>query len=235
VLLPDANDETTHIGRKKILARIHSAAQLLSLKDRQPTGDTALLIGDPTSDLIHSKSATEDLAVLFGREEMGMTACTLLQRNATKTAVLDALKKSFRAYVHLGHGGYDGNNLYFALAPEEKGSNLYPQEIVEQDWKKNAPHVHQACCYLGYTLRVGGGRFNSHPSAALYAGASSVLSSTLPLFDEEDAEFCRMLYDKALQPDITLADALLETRNGCETPVVWAQTTLWGNPNVRLV
>jgi CHAT domain-containing protein len=89
-------------------------------------------------------------------------------------------------------------------------------------------------------LGQGGGRFDGHPTAALIAGASCVLSSVHALWDDSAKEFSERLYGKALHPDqpLCLSAALLQTRREMaandDNPLLWATTVLWGNPWARL-
>ena len=89
--------------------------------------------------------------------------------------------------------------------------------------------------------RRGGGRFDGHPTAALLARASCVLSSVHALWDDTAAEFNALFYSRVLDAKnpLPLGDALLETRREMaekhrENPLVWAMTVLWGNPWARL-
>jgi hypothetical protein len=94
----------------------------------------------------------------------------------------------------------------------------------------------------GARRALGGGRFDGHPTAALVAGASCVLSSVHPMFDRFAAELSDKLYAKALDREhpLTLGATLLQARQEmareyADNPLVWAMTVLWGNPWVRLV
>jgi hypothetical protein len=140
----------------------------------------------------------------------------------------------------MGHGGWDaeGRYLYLTLAGDDQ---LPPQPIAHRRWAHH-PVVHYDCCVVGTTLAQGGGRFDGHPTAALLAGASCVLSSVHPLFDKYAAAFSDTLYAKVLDPrqPLALGAALLETRQEmaaeyADNPLVWATTVLWGNPWARLV
>jgi tetratricopeptide (TPR) repeat protein len=167
----------------------------------------------------------------------------LLDEQANAEAILSALAdEELIFWAQNGHGGRptteDAERVeYLALAGRDR---LLPYSVARLRWK-NAPVVHQDCCVVGTTRGRGGGRFDGHPTAALLAGASCVLSSVHALWDDTAKEFSERLYGKALDAKnpFTLSDALLQTRREMaaahhDNPLIWATTVLWGNPWARL-
>jgi hypothetical protein len=159
----------------------------------------------------------------------------LLDAQATAEVVDAALADPFVLWVHMGHGEWDEEGLYLALAGNSK---YFPRSIARRQWSHH-PIVHYDCCMVGATLAQGGGRFDGHSTAALVAGASCVLSSVNPLFDRYAAQFSEKLYANVLDRRQRVGAALLETRQEmaqeyADNPLVWAMTVLWGNPWVGL-
>jgi hypothetical protein len=117
------------------------------------------------------------------------------------------------------------------------GDKLYPQDVAGR--RLPGTIVHHDCCVVGTTHGRGGGRFDGHPSAALFAGASCVLASAHPLWDDAAAQFSEHLYERLLEGQ-PVGSALLETRRALagtseDNPLLWATTVLWGNPWATLV
>jgi hypothetical protein len=70
----------------------------------------------------------------------------------------------------------------------------------------------------------------------LLAGASCVLCSVLPVWDDTQEEFSGALYRLQLngKKPLAVGEALMAARRKMAreytNPLVWAPTTLWGNP-----
>lgn len=123
-----------------------------------------------------------------------------------------ALHEPFVLWAQMNYGVYDAeeHSLCLLLAGDGK---LSPQQIARHHWAHHTI-VHYDRCLVGATLPRGGGRFDGHPTAALLAGASCVLSSVHPVFDRYAAEFSAKLCAKVLdsQTPLPLGAALLQTR-----------------------
>jgi hypothetical protein len=244
----------TYLGLQRLLPRAHGLGELLSVLRRQ-SGRTyamrsrrhrAVVVGNPlhtgAHPLQYAREAAQGLAKRLRQRgfQLAPQGKALLDTEATAQAVAAALDKPFTLWAQMGHGGWDaeGRYLYLALAGDDK---MPPQSITRRQWAHH-PVVHYDCCVVGATLTPGGGRFDGHPTAALLAGASCVLSSVHPVFDRYAAEFSDRLYAKVLHPQhpLPLGAALLETRQElaaeyADNPLVWATTVLWGNPWAWLV
>lgn len=258
-------EEWTYLGLQRLLPRTHGLGELTEVLQRHPRneengikrpggrrtrtrggrGAPAVVVGNPlhtgTPPLPDSRTAAQALAARLrqGGFQLLPNGEALLDAQATSDAVDAALGEQFVLWAQMGHGGWDadGRYLYLALAGNDK---LSPQPIARRRWTHH-PIVHYDCCVVGTTLAPGGGRFDGHPTAALLAGASCVLSSVHPLFDRYAAAFSDKLYAKALdrQHPLPLGAALLQTRQEMAreyagNPLVWAMTVLWGNPWVQL-
>ncbi len=169
---------------------------------------------------------------------------TLFNHSATAEAVLTALaNEDLGFWGQMGHGSRPGGEdtervEYLALAGTDR---LLPQQVARLRWAQH-PVVHHDCCVTGTTRGRGGGRFDGHPTAALLAGASCVLSSVHALWDDMAAEFSTRLYAKLLRArnPLPLGEALLAIRRAMAkahhaNPLIWATTVLWGNPWARLM
>jgi hypothetical protein len=233
-LLQTSSKENDYLGLQKQLPRIHSALNLMEVKDRTPQTtqgqNSALIVGDPNSNLPSSGPAATNLATNL--TQPGNTL--LLGQNVTVATMEMALATDFALWVQIGHG------THLALALSD--GLLLPEQIRRYNWLATQPIIHHACCLQSWTYGTSGGRFESHPTAALTAGAACVLSSTMELFDKAYAEFIEVLYQKALDKTkpLTYGQAVLETRRAMaakhpNSPMVWAQYALWGNPHARLV
>ncbi len=171
---------------------------------------------------------------------VGYTPRRLSRDEATGAAVLAALNDpGVRLWINLAHGirGPAERGEGIELLALAGADTLDPREVARLDL--HAGIVHNQCCYLGAARGRGGGRFDGHPTAALVAGASCVLSSAHPLWDDAAAEFSARLYHRLLFDGRTVADALLTARREMarewfDNPLVWATTVLWGNPYVTL-
>src|SRR5262249_48076569 len=106
---------------------------------------------------------------------------------ATRQAVLDGLgDEDLTLWISMTHGnrpdeGRTGAE-YLCLSGNDR---LYPQEVA--CLKLPGTIVDHAACVVGTSRGRGGGRFDSHPNAALVAGASCVLASVHSIFDDKAA------------------------------------------------
>jgi tetratricopeptide (TPR) repeat protein len=173
----------------------------------------------------------------------GYTPRLLSRDAATSAAVLSSLKlkeSDVRLWLNLAHGirqdAERGEGIeLLALAGADV---LDPRQVARLTMHSGI--VHNQCCHLGTARGRGGGRFDGHTTAALVAGASCVLSSAHPLWDDAAAEFSARLYHRLLFDRQTVAEALMTARREMAqawsgNPLVWATTAVWGNPWVTLV
>jgi hypothetical protein len=181
---------------------------------------TAVVVGNPVHDGLHTLPGASKAAQSLARgvRLRGLVSVpnsgALLSEHATREAVLAALDSGGPAlWAQMGHGGRPsehGAAEYSAMAGSDK---LRPMDVARLRWT-NHPVVHHDCCVAGTSRGRGGRRFDGHPGAALLAGASCVLSSVHPLWDDSAAEFSELLYHHALLKDqpLSLGAALVETR-----------------------
>lgn len=235
------HDGQGYIGLRQVLPRVNGLGAFCSISRRQPKGQSAVVVGNPTHrglpELMEARRTAAIIAEL-------LNANPILDEDATRRRVLEALGRDGpRIWLQMGHGGRSGEasggeGEYLAMAGRER---ILSEDIAQLRWP-NHPVVHQDCCFVGWTRGVGGGRFEGHASAALRAGASCVLSSVHPLWDDEAAKFSMRFYEKVLNVSnpVKIGQALLETRREVarehlENPLIWGTTVLWGNPWACLV
>ena len=266
--LPGAPGDAGWLGLRRGLPRVHSLAELAVVVERQPPAGSqrqALVVGDPahvsehTVDGVRVKTPAPELPVTraFARylaqslpgAGLGVVGGEALVGTAATSGALQIGLRTpdLALWCHSGHGGrpteHEGAE-YLCLAGEAR---FHPWEM--RSFPLPGTVVHHDCCVAGTIRARGGGRFDGHPTAALAAGASAVLSSVHPLWDAPAGEFSVHFYHGLLHPrpadhlptDLnqaraeTVAEALLRTRRAMAAahdgdPLIWATTVLWGNP-----
>ena len=231
-LLParSGDPERPFAGLRRLIVRFHSLGELDGVLRRLPRldGAPAVVVGDPetaSSPLPAAREGAEYVAKLLAVE-----AC--LGKDATSEFMMATLSNpALTNFIFSGHGRPEA----LALAG---GSFLTLDDLRGRQWK-GAPYVHLDCCYAGRVRGAGGGRFLGMPSAMIRCGASVVLASYHPLYDEPAKAFSCRLYDLMVNTKMPLGEALLQTRQWIHTefhgiPLFWATSVVWGNPDVRL-
>jgi hypothetical protein len=247
-----------YLGLDRLLPRVHSLAELARVLDRRPPANgprTALVIGDPCHQgakrLPHASQAASTLAgrleqtgfrlVPAGDPLIDPEGIRPEEGRVTAEVVLQALERAgeLALLAAMCHGDRPSGETwegieYLAMSGT---SRFYPFEVARR--KLPGTIVHHDACVAGTVRARGGGRFDGHPTAALLAGASCVLSSVHPLWDQPAAEFSDHLYERVLSQGEAMGPALLATRQEMDrryhgNPLVWATTVFWGNPWVRL-
>jgi hypothetical protein len=220
------------LGLQKLMVRTHGMFELAQVLPREIQSSGALVVGNPTEDLGHAEAAATDIHKLF--QGRGWQVGEPVMRSAaTPTQVLPALQnENLGVFLYSGHG--DDGLLKLV------GHPLYDADLRRTRWP-GGPFIHYDCCNTGRAWTRGGGRMAGMPVETLAAGASAVLSSSVPLYDEPAADFSRTFYRALLDPrqPRTLGEALMHTRREIhdkfkDQPGHWASSVLWGNPAVRL-
>ena len=249
-------DGDQYIGLDRVMPRVHGLAELMQVLDRQPTGSTALVIGDPAHDettprLAGAHESAEETSRRLAAhgyrfvpdgipliDPPGLSVAPAACQASLDTVRAGLASEDLALVVATCHGGppSDGRNGEVALKLS-KGGELLSEHIREVRFPGTI--IHEDCCLTGVVFGHGGGRFTGHPPAALQAGASCVLASAHPLWDAPARHFSSVLYALLLDRRETVGDALLAARRALakehpDNPLVWATTVLWGNPFVTL-
>jgi hypothetical protein len=239
------------LGLRHVLPRLNGFTELRSVVTRQPKGEVAVVVGNPlhqTAELrLPSLPRARATAIRVSEELRGVgfrlspSDKALLDEKATAGTIVNALRApSIRLWVQMGHGIRShggGNSLGYSVACAGS-SVLTPESVADLNWE-SAPIIHLDCCVVGVSLVRGGGRFTGHPIAALRSGASCVIASAHPLWDDAAADFSLAFYKKALKTTIDVGSCVLAARRVIaqshgSNPLIWGTLVLWGNPWVVL-
>jgi len=240
LLLPDEKAEYPSLLR--LLVWTHGLSELTQVLPRSPKGDVAILVGNPPhpplASLTEAEKAVNGLCARLGLRG-DWTVNRLVGRDATEESISTALRREQpRLWVYAGHG--EPRTLLVAAGNCGNKGFVSQKSVADMAWH-NEPLIHFDCCFAGHILGSGGGRFEGLPTAALLAGASTVVSSAYPLYDKPAADFSKYFYDALLPREaFTIAPcnvgrALLQARQKIHkeyggNPVLWATTEVWGNP-----
>lgn len=225
----------TYAGLGKLFVRTHGLQEIATAMRRNPSGAKALLINPHYSGehrLADSELASESLRGLLERE--GNWIINQPEPTVGHSRVISILSNIGVRLVNFnGHG----NESEVVLGD---GSTLHWNDLLREKLV-GAPLVHLDCCKAGFDHGKGGGRFEGMAVAALRAGASAVLASSLPVYDGSARLFSERLYAALLDPvdPASLCTAILLARNEVYAqhgPHVrhWAAHVPWGNPAIRL-
>ncbi len=227
---PDGDYGPPFAGLRRLAIRFHGLAELDAILKRAvcPDGTPTVIVGDPTAGaarpLEYAQAGTEYAAGLLRTK-------ALMGPMATRRSVLPAISDTkLGAFVFNGHGVPGGLQM-------AEGKFIGFRDFRAIKWE-NAPFIHLDCCYAGTVVGTGGGRFLGMPSVMLGCGAGAVLASFHPLYDKQAMSFSNSLYDAMIEGQ-ALGDALMAVRRKMHaeyggTPVYWATSVLWGNPEIRL-
>ncbi|MGC1121802.1 MAG: CHAT domain-containing tetratricopeptide repeat protein [Candidatus Methanofastidiosia archaeon] len=183
----------------------------------------------------------------------------LLGSQATAEAFLKKISQ-FSVIHFAGHGGL-GSMLFF-VGPKRRDSPGFESEelsIIKKTWReekgktaylveewdpvtdtdllayplKEGAFVFLNACETGKQKYLGGGHFQGLAQALLRNGASHVVSSLIPLFDESSADFAEFFYEKMLSGK-SVTESLLcarkTTRKKYEAHVHWLPYIHYGFP-----
>jgi tetratricopeptide (TPR) repeat protein len=244
--------DSRYIGLSKQIARVSSLGALSDILRRMPPVGArrgAMIVGDPSHEGLPRLPGARNMANKLANElvHQGFSLLpygTALIDNADVkpsegkvklSSLSEGMTEELAYWGTMGHGGLSGGQAvaYLALSG---GDRLEPSQVAQQ--KLQGTFVHYDCCSVGTTQGFGGGRYVGHPIAALAAGASCILSSVHPLWDDTAAQFSEELYRRIFGGD-EIGAALMATRNAIarqipESPLSWASTVLWGNPWTKL-
>jgi tetratricopeptide (TPR) repeat protein len=219
------------IGLQKLIVRTHGLLELDEVLPRSVEGKNSIVVGNPphegTDNLPEAQSAACDVHRMAG----AASTCRIGPL-ATRDDTLKLLRDpNLRMFLYIGHG--QRGRLELAA----KGI-LHWKDLPKGCWPGH-PFVHLDCCNSGLAWSQGGGRMAGMPFAALEAGASTVLSSSVPLYDKPAADFTRALYRGLLEQGLNVGDALMAARREIHlqypnAPHHWGSSVLWGNPAIRL-
>lgn len=184
---------------------------------------------------------------------------TLLNSQATAEAFLRNISH-FSAIHFAGHGGL-GSMLFF-VGPKKRDSPGFESEelsIIRKAWRndngktvylveewdpvmdidilahslKEGAFVFLNACETGKQKYIGGGHFQGLAQAFLRNGASHVVSSLVPLFDESSRNFAEFFYDKMLSGESVTGSLLYarkRTKKKYEAHVHWLPYIHYGSP-----
>ena len=222
--------EMPFAGLRRLIVRFHSLGELGEVLRRQPRldGAPAVVVGEPETEKAPLSAAREGAD--YVAKLLQVEAC--LGKDATRDFVMAALSNlALTTFIFSGHGSPEA----LALAG---GQSLTLEDLHQLTWE-GTPFMHLDCCYAGTVWGTGGGRFLGMPSAMIRSGASVVLASYHPLYDESAKAFSCRLYDLMIQERISLGEALLDARRWMHRenygiPLFWATSVVWGNPSVCL-
>jgi len=242
-----ATRDHTYLGLRRIFSRVVSLRDLNDIVARQPTGDGAVLVGNPSHNgLCSLPGAHHECQVLSGmlqsrKFSLRPDGSCLLNEAADRKRVISALSSdSVQFFGYMGHGGVSRNQdgeatEYLALAGDDR---LFPTDVPQLNL--TGTMVHLDSCVSGTMRGKGGGRWDGFPAAVMFAGASCVLSTAHPVLDTESQGFGETLCKKLLGDAgrFQAGEALLNTRREMAaagvSPLIWNTTAFWGNPFARL-
>jgi tetratricopeptide (TPR) repeat protein len=236
-----APEKGEYLGLDRLFVRTHGLSELEQVLQRSPKNKSAFLVGNPMhhekETLPEAERAVIQLYEALKEREWDVQP-PLIGKDASEQAVCRELTTNHPAlWVYAGHGEKQS----LVLANED----FLPQDkVANQKWQSQ-PLAHYDCCYSGDILARGGGRFEGHPTAALFAGASAVLSSAHLLRDKTASDFSRHFYEALFAGTsmpgnrTDVGSAVLTARRRIhsaygQNPLLWATTVLWGNPWVQL-
>jgi hypothetical protein len=237
------SSELPYLGLRVLMPRVHGLTEMEEVTRRHPNTTRpvkALVVGEPELD------GSQVVTKLWGRPHHGFTLLPkgkALAHDRTKAKILQTLADpELSLWVQIGHGERikeDGAVIEFLrLSNEER---ILPQDLTNVSNLLQGTAVYHDCCITGRARSSGGGRFEGFPTAVLKAGASCLLTSNYPLWDDAATRFSLQFYSHVLStsPARDLGAALMQTRRDIFTEfggnlLVWASLVPWGNPWVRL-
>lgn len=159
-------------------------------------GSSALIVGDPTSNLATARDEAEDVANLLRAK--GLTPRLLLQKDATSEAVRGALALSETSLFHYaGHADFDGPDGWQSGLPLAAGGWLGIGDILVLP---RAPEVVvlSGCETAQATRALGLGL----AQAFLMAGSESVVASTRKVDDGVARQVMSLFYRSSQVPGV---------------------------------
>ena len=227
-----------YFALRKVVARTHGLGELEQVLQRQPETPSAVIVGNPRHEGAPDlPAAGAEACALWNRLRArgwkvrgGVRAPgnLLLGEEATTNNVVEWLRNEASGLIVFSSHGEPMSVLL-------EGKDKLTDATVVSVGLKHHPLLHFDCCWAGWNVGSGGGRYLGMPVAALRAGASAAIASAHPLYDKHAAHFAEVLYTCLLNHGLCLGDALLEARKALKSnPLHWATTVLWGNPQVRL-
>jgi tetratricopeptide (TPR) repeat protein len=218
------------IGLQKLFVRAHGIMELDETIHRSNEGKTSVVVANPP----HNETVNLEDAEAAALDVHGMVntgPCWIGPRARRAEVLKSLLDPDLGLFVYCGHGHWG----QLLLAADER---LLWTDLPKGLWPTH-PFVHLDCCNSGLAWSQGGGRMAGMPFAALEAGASAVLASSVPLYDKPAADFTRALYRRLLENGLNLGEALMAARSEIHqqypnAPHHWGSSVLWGNPSVRL-
>lgn len=227
------------LGLRQLLPRVHSFAELQSVLLRQPDLEARLsvVVGDPLNDLNAVRETTISLAKQLKIQGFNLipNGDTITGDAATAQKFLDALNSKIVFGLYSGHGGFDTDGTFLALA---QGVKVRPFELGHLRLT-NAPIIFYDCCQAGIATYYTGGDHRGFGYFTIAIGAACCLLSNRFVMEEISAFVAELFCSKLLKEGNTTGMALLETRRQVAkkypSPLCWAFPILFGNPNARLL
>jgi CHAT domain-containing protein len=162
---------------------------------------------EPTRDLLYAKNEAESLIDLFG------DSLSHFSSRATKENIIE-LSREPSIFHYCGHADFEG--LY--LHGRSDGSECFGVKDIFKDlYLPNTYLATLSACESGITLPSGVDEFIGIPSAFLYAGAATVVSSLWPVSDISTNLLMRKMYD-ALREGKGKAESLREAQLWLKDP-----------------
>lgn len=223
-------DGERYLGEQFELSVLPSASSLRFIQQNaaEPDGTSALIFGNPTSDV-------PDLKPLAYAEQEASDAASLLGVSASLHQ--EATEARLRAdvtgakVVHLSaHGGYNtANPLYSTiyLAPgDEQDGRLETHEVYSLDLKGNEIVVLSACETNVGELSAGD-EVVGLTRAFFFAGAPTVISSLWSVDDAATGTLMTAFYRHWLQDGLSKAQALQAAQADVHSDSRWASPFYW--------
>jgi hypothetical protein len=184
-----------HPKTKDLLLRTHELLLSPSLRfcritDNRPKVRSRryLVVGDPTSDLPHSRKEAQQVANKLG--------CTpLLGSEATREEFLRMLSEREYDIIHFaGHGSYSDDGLHALILSD---GPVTVDDIMSK--KLSANIVNLTSCWGGMTTFSVWNELYGFVRALLISGTRSVIGSIYPVGDEAALLFSTTFYDQYLK------------------------------------
>ncbi len=215
-----------------------------------PTKATALVIGDPPSDLAELPGAQDEaMAVIELLESGGFEIPNRKNAIRPSTAqVLNALLTDDYRVVHLaGHGDFDPSDKNRSGMVIGKGRFLTPAVINQMTQVPELVFIN--CCHLGYIAGEDGEVQREEPRAfhrlaanlgaqLIRMGVRAVVAAGWPVDDAAALTFATTFYNGMLGGEEfgkAVLDARVETHRAHGNTNTWGAYQCYGDPSYRLV
>jgi len=204
-----------------------SSTVLEIVANKSSRGDrSALIVGNPTGDLIYAEKEAKNIAVTLDRKKL------FLRNQATETDVM-AASKSYDLIHFATHGLFDAENplasKILLYKDNQSDGHLTAGELFSQNW--NATLVTLSACESGLFKYMGGDELVGIQRALFFAGSKAVLTSLWKVDDRATGMLMETFYKKIQhQPfNVALQQAQIATMRKYKSPYYWAAFRLIGD------